>query len=384
MAFKVAERGSIAPFIVMDVMRDAALRQAQGGDVIHLEVGQPSGQAPQRVRDAAQRALAAEPLGYTMAMGTETLREKIADHYRQSYGARVGADSICVTTGSSAGFLLSFLAAFAPGDRVAVAAPGYPAYRNILKALGIECVNIPVGPASRWQLTVEVLARMEGRLDGVVVASPSNPTGSMLSAQELAELAVWCESRGVRLISDEIYHGISFGHTAATAAGLAEAPRGVIVNSFSKYYAMTGWRLGWMVVPPDLLRAVECLAQNLFISPPTLSQRAAEAAFDCSEELDARVAAYARNRDILLSELPSAGFDRMAPSDGAFYLYANIAHLTDDSRDFCRRMLAETGVAATPGVDFDPFEGARTMRFSYAGSAEDMAEAARRLKAWKR
>lgn len=384
MAFKVAERGSIAPFIVMDVMRDAALRQAQGGDVIHLEVGQPSGQAPQRVRDAARRALADEPLGYTMAMGTDSLREKIATHYRQTYGVQVPAESICVTTGSSAGFLLSFLAAFAPGDRVAVAAPGYPAYRNILKALGIECVNIPVGAASRWQLTVEVLARVEGRLDGVVVASPSNPTGSMLSAQELAELAVWCEARGVRLISDEIYHGISFGHKAATAAGLAEAPHGVIVNSFSKYYAMTGWRLGWMVVPPDLLRAVECLAQNLFISPPTLSQRAAEAAFECAEELDARVAAYARNREILLSDLPAAGFDRMAPSDGAFYLYADIAHLTDDSRDFCRRMLAKTGVAATPGVDFDPFEGARTMRFSYAGSAEDMAEAARRLKAWKR
>ena len=384
MAFKVAQRGAIAPFIVMDVMRDAALRQALGGDVIHLEVGQPSGQAPQRVRDAAQRALAAEPLGYTMAMGTDSLREKIALHYRHTYGASVPAETICVTTGSSAGFLLSFLAAFAPGDRVAVAAPGYPAYRNILTALGIECVNIPVGPASRWQLNTAVLEQVEGRLDGVVVASPSNPTGSMLSAQELTELAMWCETRGVRLISDEIYHGISFGQIAASAAGLPQAPHAVIVNSFSKYYAMTGWRLGWMVLPPDLLRAVECLAQNLFISPPTLSQRAAEAAFDCAEELDARVDAYARNREILLAELPGAGFDRMAPSDGAFYLYADIAHLTDDSRDFCRRMLAETGVAATPGVDFDPFEGARTLRFSYAGSAADMAEAARRLKAWKR
>ncbi|MDO8608367.1 MAG: aminotransferase class I/II-fold pyridoxal phosphate-dependent enzyme [Phaeospirillum sp.] len=384
MAFKVAERGAIAPFIVMDVMRDAARRQAEGGDVIHLEVGQPSGQAPEKVRRAAAKALADEPLGYTLALGTDSLRERIGHHYAKTYGVSVPVENICVTTGSSAGFLLSFLAAFAPGDRVAVAAPGYPAYRNILKALGIECVNVPVGPATRWQLSADSLSRVEGRLDGVVVASPSNPTGSMLSSIEVAELATWCELRGIRLISDEIYHGITFGRPAATAAGMAAASHAVIINSFSKYYAMTGWRLGWMVAPDDLIRAVECLQQNLFISPPTLSQRAAEAVFDCTDELDARVAGYRENRDILLAELPAAGFGRLAPSDGAFYLYADISGLTDDSRAFCRRMLAETGVAATPGVDFDPYEGARTLRFSYAGSAADMAEAARRLKAWKR
>ncbi|OAN43045.1 1-aminocyclopropane-1-carboxylate deaminase [Paramagnetospirillum marisnigri] len=384
MTFKAAERGAISPFIVMDVMREAARRQAEGADVIHLEVGQPSGQAPARVREAAARALVEQPLGYTLALGTDGLRQRISRHYRESYGADVAPERICVTTGSSAGFLLSFLAAFAPGDRVAVAAPGYPAYRNILKALDIECINVPVGADSRWQLSAEVLAGVPGRLDGVVVASPSNPTGSMLDAAQVAALAAWCEGNGVRLISDEIYHGISYGRTAGTVAGMAAAPHAVVINSFSKYYAMTGWRLGWMVLPDDLTRSVECLAQNLFISPPTLSQIAAEAVFDCTEELDARVAAYGANRDILLNELPGAGFDRLAPPDGAFYLYADISHLTGNSAEFCRRMLAETGVAATPGVDFDPVDGHRTMRFSYAGSAADMTEATRRLRAWRK
>ncbi|MBI2235356.1 MAG: aminotransferase class I/II-fold pyridoxal phosphate-dependent enzyme [Magnetospirillum sp.] len=382
MAFKVAERGAIAPFIVMDVMRAANEREQAGGDVIHLEVGQPSGQAPSRVLEAAKRAIDGEPLGYTLALGTETLRERISQHYRIAYGATVEPGCICITTGSSGAFLLAFLAAFAPGDRVAVAAPGYPAYRNILKALGVECVPVPVGASSRWQLTAEVLEGVPGRLDGAVVASPSNPTGSMLGAAEIARLVTWCESRGVRLVSDEIYHGISFGAKAATAAG--RAAHTIVVNSFSKYYAMTGWRLGWMVVPSDLLRAVECLQQNLFISPPTLSQLAAEAVFDCGDELETRVARYAMNRDVLLNELPSAGFDRLAPSDGAFYLYADVSALTNDSQEFCRRMLAEIGVATTPGVDFDPFEGDRTLRLSFAGPTEAMVEAARRLKAWRK
>jgi len=382
MAFKVAERGAIRPFMVMDVMRAATLRQAQGGDVIHLEVGQPAGAAPERVIAAARRALADDPLGYTVAFGLDPLRERIARHYRDCYGVNVAPDAVVVTTGSSAGFLLAFLAAFAPGDRVAVAAPGYPAYRNILTALGIECVPVPVGADSRWQLTVPVLEKLEGRLDGVVVASPSNPTGSMLAAHEVAALAHWCELAGIRLISDEIYHGITYGQPATTAAASAEHL--VVVNSFSKYFAMTGWRLGWMVVPPDLARAIECLQQNLFISPPTLSQLAALAAFDCLDELDQRVLRYRTNRDILLEELPKAGFTRLAPADGAFYLYADIADLTDDSQDFCRRMLAEIGVATTPGLDFDPIAGHHTLRFSYAGAPADMVEAAGRLKVWRR
>jgi aspartate/methionine/tyrosine aminotransferase len=381
MTFTVAQRGAISPFMVMDVMRAANERAAAGGDVIHLEVGQPSGQAPAAVRAAAHAALESHPLGYTDALGLPGLRERIAHHYRHAYDVVVRPEQVAVTTGSSGGFVLAFLAAFGAGARVAVAAPGYPAYRNILKAFDIECVPVPVGPASRWQLTAAVLDTVPGPLDGVVVASPSNPTGSMLSPREVADLAVWCETRRVRLISDEIYHGITYGAAAASAAGLA--PHAVVVNSFSKYYAMTGWRLGWLVLPPDLVRAVECLQQNLFISPPTLSQIAAAAVFDCIPELDARVAAYRTNRDILLEELPKAGFARLAPSDGAFYLYADVADLTDDSPAFCRRMLAETGVAVTPGTDFDPFGGGRTLRFSFAGAEADMVEAAARLRNWR-
>lgn len=381
MVLKVAGRGAISPFIVMDVMRAANQRAAEGGDVLHLEVGQPSGQAPSRVLAAARAALNDHPLGYTEALGRPLLRERIARHYRHAYGITVAPETIAVTTGSSGAFLLAFLAAFDAGDRVAVAAPGYPAYRNILEALGIECVLLPVGPSSRWQITAQVLDQVEGKLDGVVVASPSNPTGSMLSGVEMGELAQWCDLHGVRLVSDEIYHGITFDAPASTAAGGGNA---IIVNSFSKYYAMTGWRLGWMVVPPDLVRAVECLQQNLFISPPTLSQIAAEAVFDCLDELDARVAVYRENRAILLEELPTAGFDRLAPSDGAFYLYADVSALTNDSADFCRRMLAETGIACTPGLDFDPFEGPRTLRFSFAGATDDMRKAAKRLQAWRK
>ena len=382
MAFKVAGRGAISPFIVMDVMRAANQRAAEGGDVIHLEVGQPSGQAPAQVLAAAKAALDRDPIGYTEAFGLPRLRDRLAEHYRHAHGVAVDPGRIAITTGSSAGFLLAFLAAFNPGDRVAVAAPGYPAYRNILTALGVECVLVPVGEASRWQLTVEVLEQVTGKLDGVVVASPSNPTGSMLSAAEVAALAGWCERRGIRLISDEIYHGIVYGAAAGSAIGAGE--HAVIVNSFSKYYAMTGWRLGWMVLPTDLVRAVECLQQNLFISAPTLSQLAACAVFDCTEELDDRVAVYRANRDVLLNELPAAGFTRLAPSDGAFYLYADVAELTNDSAEFCRRMLAQTGVAVTPGVDFDPLAGGHTLRFSFAGSTAEMVEAAKRLRAWRK
>ena len=382
MGFKVARRGAVAPFIVMDVLRAANRRAAQGHSVLHLELGQPSGQAPAGVLAAARAALNSDPLGYTEAFGLPALRQRIADHYRQAHGVAVDPGRIVVTTGSSAAFQLSFLAAFEAGDRVAVAIPGYPAYRNILTALGVECVPVPVGPETRWQLSVAALEQVAGPLHGVVVASPSNPTGSVLSATEMDHLARWCEERSIRLISDEIYHGIVFGPAAASAVG--GGGHAVVINSFSKYYAMTGWRLGWMVVPDDLARSVECLQQNLLISAPTLSQLAACAVFDCVPELQARLAVYGRNRDILLDGLPAAGFDRLAPSDGAFYLYADISDLAADSAAFCRRMLEETGVAATPGVDFDPLRGAGTVRFSFAGATADMAEAVRRLKAWRR
>jgi len=374
-------KDKIQPFIVMDVMRAAAELAAAGGDVLHLEVGQPSTGAPAAAIAAAKRALDADVLGYTLALGIEPLRARIAGNYREEYGVSVRPENVVVTTGSSTAFLLAFLAAFEAGDRVGIASPGYPAYRNILSALGVEPVLLPVGPDSRFQPTVEVLRASGQKLDGLIVASPSNPTGSMLSPAELAAVAAWCEAEGVRLISDEIYHGLSYGEPAATAAGMG-ARSAIIVNSFSKYYSMTGWRLGWMVVPDDLLRAVECLAQNMFISPPTLSQHAAVAVFDCKAELNANVARYARNREVLLAELPGAGFDRLAPADGAFYLYADVSRYTNDSQAFCKRILAETGVACTPGIDFDPSGGHRWLRFSFAGATADMVEAARRLAAW--
>jgi aspartate/methionine/tyrosine aminotransferase len=385
-SLKVARRGQIAPFIVMEVMRAASARAAAGGDVIHMEVGQPSTPAPAGVIAAAKAALDADVLGYTDALGIPPLRHAIARHYRDFYGVEVPAERVVVTTGSSGAFLLSFLAAFEPGDRVAMAAPSYPAYRNILTALGVVPVEIASGPQTRFQPTPrlldEWLSRNGGRIDGLIVASPANPTGTMLDPGELAALAGWCEANGVRFVSDEIYHGITYGRTAATAAAVSRSA--IVINSFSKYFSMTGWRLGWMVVPEDLHRAVECLAQNLFISPPAISQRAAVAAFDCRAELDANVARYAANRALLLDRLPQAGLDRLAPADGAFYVYADVGHLTNDSEAFCRRMLLETGIAATPGIDFDTDRGGRTLRFSFAGSTADMAEAADRLERWIR
>jgi len=382
MALKVSTRGQIPPFIVMDVMRAAAERAASGADVLHLEVGQPSTPAPAGVIAAAERALRGDILGYTDALGIPALRESIALHYRERYGIAVEPRRVVVTTGSSGAFLLSFLAAFDAGDRVGLASPAYPAYRNILKALDLVPVELEATVAERYQATVELVRRSPVRLDGLIVASPANPTGTMLRAEDLAAIARHCESSGIRLVSDEIYHGISYGPGEATA--LATSQSAIVVNSFSKYFSMTGWRLGWMVVPPGLLRAVECLAQNFFISPPALSQHAALAAFDCREELDRNVARYRENRDLLLAELPNAGFDRLAPADGAFYLYADVAHLTNDSEDFCRRMLRDIGVAVTPGIDFDPGRGRGTLRISFAGSTATMEEAARRLKSWRR
>lgn len=382
MSLKVARRGAVPPFIVMDVLRDANERQERGEAILHLEVGQPSTPAPAGVLKAAQQALRSDRLGYTDAFGLPELRCRIAGHARTTYGLEVDPARIVVTTGSSGGFVLAFLAAFDVGDRVALTVPGYPAYRNILRALGVEPVSIEVGPETNFQPTPELLERIEGRLDGLIVASPANPTGTMIHRAEMRALCTWCREKSVRLVSDEIYHGITYGMRAETA--LAFDPETIVVNSFSKYFSMTGWRLGWLVVPESLLRAVECLAQNLFISPPTLSQHAAVAVFDCLTELDANVARYAANRALLLDQLPKAGFARLAPAEGAFYLYADVGALTNDSTELCHRILAETGVAATPGVDFDPARGHHFVRFSFAGTTGDITEAARRLAAWRR
>ena len=376
MALKAARRAAVAPFHAMEVLRAANAREAAGERVLHLEVGEPAGGAPAAVLDAARRALASERNGYTEASGLPALRARIARHYDERYGVAVDPARVAVTVGASGAFTLSFLAAFDSGDRVALAEPCYPAYRNILAALGVEVVALAAGHAERFQPTPAMLAAA-GPLDGLVVASPSNPTGAMLDSQALGALASWCAGNGVRLVSDEIYHGISYGTGESTV--LAHDPRAVAINSFSKYFAMTGWRLGWTVVPEDIAGAVERLAQNLFISPPALAQHAALAAFECRDELDARVAAYARNRRLLLERLPQAGFGRLAPADGAFYVYAETGGSAPDSPALCASMLAELGVAATPGIDFDRRRGDRFVRFSFAGAEADIAEAAARL-----
>jgi aspartate/methionine/tyrosine aminotransferase len=379
MSLRASQRGLVPPFIAMDVLRAANAREAAGADVIHLEVGQPGTSAPEAVLAAARRALKDERIGYTDALGITPLREAIAVHYHAQYGISVDPAEVVVTTGSSAAFQLGFLAAFEPGDRVGLAVPGYPAYRNILTALDIEPVLIAVGANAHYQPTPELLAGA-GALDGLIIASPANPTGTMIGASDLARLVGYCRDNGIRLISDEIYHGITY-ETAATTAR-AYGREAIIVNSFSKYYSMTGWRLGWMLVPPDLARSVECLAQNFYISPPALSQLAAIPVFGCRIELDSHVARYRANRDLLIGTLRAAGLTRFAPAEGAFYLYLDISSLTHDSEGFCRRLLAETGVAVTPGLDFDPINGGGWVRFSFAGSTEDVAGAAGRLQTW--
>ena len=386
MALKVGRGAAAPPFIVMDVITAANARQAAlpagAPHVIRMEVGQPGTGAPAGAVAAAQRALSARaPMGYTEAFGLPSLRARIAAHGRAWYGADVPASRIAVTVGASGAFPLAFLAAFDPGDRVAMATPFYPPYVNILTALGMTPVMLETGAETRFQPTVALLEAMDPRPDGLIVASPCNPAGTMLAPDELAAIARWCDANGVRLISDEIYHGLAYDQQQATAASFSDSA--IVVNSFSKYFSMTGWRIGWMVLPEDLVRPVECLAQNLFISAPHVAQVAAEAAFDCTDELEANVARYRRSRDLLLRALPGAGFARISPAEGAFYLYADISDRTNDSRDFCARMLAEAGIAASPGVDFDRRRGHHFLRFSYCGPEADMAEAAERLRGWR-
>jgi aspartate/methionine/tyrosine aminotransferase len=380
MTLKCSDRSAVPPFIVMDVMHASAVREAAGKPVFYLAAGQPSLGVPDGVTEGLKSILDSDPIGYTVSLGLPALRQKIADHYRASQGVEISPERIVVTTGSSGGFILAFASCFNPGDRVGLAMPGYPAYPSILKSLGIEPVRIPVGPESRYQPTVEVLEALGEKLDGLIVASPSNPTGTIMAPQELERLCQWCDAHGVRLISDEIYHGISFDQPAVTAARYSSSA--VLINSFSKYFCMTGWRLGWLVVPEDMVRPLECLTQNLFISAPTLSQHAGILAFDHIDEFERRVKAYGANRDLLLKALPAAGITRFAPPDGAFYLYADVSHLTNDSLAFCQRMLAESGVAAAPGVDFDPVNGTQTVRFSFARNLDHMTGAMDALTHW--
>jgi aspartate/methionine/tyrosine aminotransferase len=375
-------RSDVPPFMVMDVMAAAARIEAAGGHVIHMEVGQPAAAPPASAIAAARAALASGRLRYTESLGIATLRARIARHYEESYGVAIDPARVVVTTGSSAGFILAFLALFEAGDRVAVALPGYPPYRHILSALGCEPVAIETTKATRWAITPEMLmaAHRKTPLKGVLVASPANPTGTMMPAETLRELVAAAESEGIRFISDEIYHGLDYAFPAETAARLSE--NCVIINSFSKYFCMTGWRIGWMVAPEPLVRPLDRLQGNLAVSVPTLSQIAAEAAFDGRAEMEAVKYGYEENRRILLEGLPKAGLDKTLPVDGAFYLYADVSRFSDDSFEFARRMLAQTHVAATPGIDFDPLKGRHFIRFCYAGAAAEMHEAVERLANW--
>jgi len=376
----------------MEVIKAATLRQASHGDVIALCAGQPSTPAPRAAREATVRALEGEVLGYTDATGILPLREAIARHYAQSYGLTVGPAQIVVTTGSSAGFTALFLAAFDAGDTVAMSRPGYPAYRNTLQALGVRVVELDCGPDTRYQPTVAMLEALPEPPAGLVVASPSNPTGTIIDPEELAAIARWCQDHGTLLVSDEIYHGISFGRRCASAWETSR--ESVLVGSLSKYFSMTGWRAGWLVLPEHLVRPVEVLVGNLNICPPAVSQVAAVGAFspEARVELDGHVSRYAVNRDLLLRRLPELGIDRLAPPDGAFYLYLDVSHLTDDSTRWCREVLDATGVALTPGVDFAPplsggdpaLDGRGFVRICFAGTTEDMDEAMNRLAEYHR
>ena len=388
----VARRAGVPPFHVMDLLAAAGERRRTHGDLLNLVAGQPSTPAPVAVREAAKAALDADVLGYTEAIGTPELRAAIAEHHQRFHDLDVSPDEVVVTTGSSGGFLLAFLAAFEPGDRVAIARPGYPCYRNVLTALGCEVVELPAGPETRFQPTVAMLEELwsSGRpVRGLVVASPANPTGTMLRPEELAGLARWCEEHGVQLVSDEIYHGIEYadggaGPGTSHASAWATSREAVVFSSFSKYFSMTGWRIGWMLVPDRLRRPVDVLTGNFTICPPALAQRAAVAAFTPAsyDECDGHVARYAENRALLLEGLPRLGIDRLAPADGAFYVYADVGHLTDDSMAFCHRLLAETGVATAPGIDFDTAVGNRFVRLSFAGSPAEIRAALDRLEGW--
>jgi aspartate/methionine/tyrosine aminotransferase len=376
----VARRAAVEVFHVMDVWAAAAERQRTHGDLVNLSAGQPSTPAPKAVIAAATTALQADTLGYTVSVGIPELRESLARDYLRRYGLQVEADDVVLTTGSSGAFLLAFLAAFDVGDRVALARPGYPCYRNILSALGCEVVELDCGPATRFQPTVEMLEQA-GPLAGVILASPANPTGTVIDADELAHIARWCERQGVQLVSDEIYHGISYDGAPPTTCAWETSREAIIANSFSKYFSMTGWRLGWLLVPPRLRRAVDVLTGNFTVCPPALPQFAAMGAFDPASiaEVDGHVARYAVNRGLLLDGLPKLGIDKLAPADGAFYVYADVRHLTDDSMAYSRELLAATGIAVAPGIDFDTRDGSSFIRFSFAGNTDGIHEALARL-----
>ncbi|WP_406736384.1 pyridoxal phosphate-dependent aminotransferase [Thioclava sp. GXIMD4215] len=374
---RFSTRGQVDPFIVMDVMEAARAAEGEGRDIVHMEVGQPSTPAPSGARQALAQALDDQAMGYTVALGLPALRQGIARLYKRWYGVDLDPARVVVTSGSSGAFVLAFSALFNAGDKVALGEPGYPSYRQILRAMSVEPVGMPTSAENRYQ---PVPSDIPEDVQGLIVASPGNPSGTMLGKAELKALMDLAEARDLAFISDEIYHGLHYEDRAVTALEVSD--QAYVVNSFSKYFSMTGWRVGWLVVPEDHVRTVERLAQNMFICPPHASQIAALAALDCIDELEANRAAYAENRRLMLEALPQIGFDRIAPPDGAFYIYADVAHLTDNSLAFAEEILREAGVAVTPGLDFDPARGATTLRFSYAQSTDRIREGLARLQSF--
>ncbi|WP_434405744.1 aminotransferase class I/II-fold pyridoxal phosphate-dependent enzyme [Sphingobium sp. DN12] len=367
----------IDPFHAIAISREAHALKAQGRSILHMEFGQPSTGAPAPAIALAHEVLDTDPMGY---WESPALKERIARLYADRHNVAVDPEQILLTCGASPGLVLALTSLFAPGARVATARPGYVAYRNTLKALYLEPVEIACGPAERYQISADALAAIEPAPDGLILASPANPTGTIIPADELAAIARVCADRGIRIISDEIYHGLSFGEPARSM--LEFAPDAVIVNSFSKYFSMAGWRLGWIVVPADLIGAARARMGNLFLTPPVLAQQAGLAAFDCTDELEGHVDTYRRNRQLLLDALPALGLASIAPPDGAFYIYADISHLTNDSLAFCQKLLRETGVATAPGIDFDPVDGHRFIRFSFAVSTDRVEDAIARMIPW--
>ncbi len=375
---KTSRRSAVDPFIVMDVMEAARKAEAAGRDIIHMEVGQPGTGAPKPATDALSRAMAQGPLGYTVALGLPELRARIARMYGEWYNVDLNPERVVITPGSSGGFILAFTALFDTGDRVGIGAPGYPSYRQILSALDLVPVDLPTAPENRLQPVAADIAGQD--LAGLMVASPANPTGTMLKRASMSTLIDAAQAQGAAFISDEIYHGIEYEAKAVTALELTDEC--YVINSFSKYFSMTGWRVGWMVVPEDHVRVVERIAQNMFICSPHASQIVALAAMDCTEELEGNLAVYAQNRALMLAGLPDAGFSNIAPPDGAFYVYADVSDLTTDSRALAAEILQKAGVAVTPGLDFDPVRGHQTLRFSYARSTADIKEGLARLKSF--
>ncbi len=383
MVFKISSRSDVPAFRALDILREVNERVAQGQDIKRLEAGQPCFGAPAGALEAARNCLINDPRqGYTEALGMTSLRQRIARYYKENYSVEIDYSRIAITFGSSGGFLLSFIGLLDVGDKVAMACPGYAAYRNFLKSLGITPVEFDVGEDTNYQPTVAHLEALKEDIDGLIICSPANPTGTMIAPDQLREISQWCEDNGVRLFSDEVYHGITYEEPAETVLKFTD--KAVVLNSFSKYFAMTGWRLGWLVLPEEAVDPVKRLAENLFVSPPTLAQCVAKEIFDYRDDLNGYLDVYRANRDLLREELPKAGFSKLSQAQGAFYFYCDIHHLTNDSIAFCKRMLDEAKVSVTPGSDFDVGRGNGTIRISYAGGTEDIKEACRRLQEWSK